>query len=153
MKKGLCVIFILCAFQLFAKERKGDLYGKPIDFLSKEVVEIIINDSVAAIGEIYFSPAGKSFIALLPLTLTVDDYNHSEKLGTIEEKLNITGMVNNHNPQKGDIAFYLPWNSISIYYIDYGITKDLYQIGKVTWGLDNIIKQNTKFIMTIRKQK
>jgi hypothetical protein len=53
--------------------------------------------------------AAKDFVSLLPLTLTLEDYNRTEKINDLPKKLSTLGAPEGVDPSRGDIAYYAPW--------------------------------------------
>jgi len=49
--------------------------------------------------------AGRDFAALLPLTLTLTDYNATEKIGDLPRRLSVTGAPVGYDPSVGDITY------------------------------------------------
>ena len=51
----------------------------------------------------------RDFASLLPLTLTLEDYNSTEKISYLPRKLSTAGAPAGVDPAAGDIAYYAPW--------------------------------------------
>ena len=68
------------------------------------------------------SQAAKDFIALLPLTLTLNDYNATEKVSDLPRRLSTKDAPPGFDPSIGDIAYYAPWGNLAIFYKDFGIS-------------------------------
>ena len=67
-------------------------------------IEIIIGNEKAE-GIVYDNNAGRSFLELLPLTIKMTDYNNTEKIGKVGNKINTKGEPEAYDPDKSDIAF------------------------------------------------
>jgi hypothetical protein len=50
----------------------------------------------------------RDFASLLPLTLTLDDYNGTEKISDLPKKLSTRGAPEGVGPVAGDLAYYAP---------------------------------------------
>lgn len=61
----------------------------------------------------------RDFVALLPLTLTLRDYNRTEKLSDLPKKLSIDGAPPGSDPDAGDIAYYPPWGIAAFFCRDF----------------------------------
>jgi hypothetical protein len=48
----------------------------------------------------------REFVSLLPLTLTLEDYNSTEKISNLPKKLSTKGAPAGIDPSAGDIAYY-----------------------------------------------
>ena len=84
------------------------------------------------------SQAAKDFIALLPLTLTLNDYNATEKISDLPRRLSTKDAPPGFDPSIGDIAYYAPWGNLAIFYKDFGYSSGLVKLGTIDEGLDSI---------------
>ena len=84
----------------------------------------------------------RDFVALLPLTLTLRDYNRTEKISDLPKKLSTEGAPSGSDPNVGDIAYYAPWGNIAIFYRDFGYSAGLVKLGKLDGDADSL--RNTK---------
>ncbi|GAA3638082.1 hypothetical protein GCM10022297_15590 [Lactobacillus hamsteri] len=94
------------------------------------------------------SPAAKTLIEQLPLTLDVDNFGDNEKIFYPDKKLNVTD-TKLADPQKGDLCYYSPWGDVVMYYKATSPAGGLYSLGKVINGKENI--QKLKGSLTITK--
>ena len=78
----------------------------------------------------------RDFASLLPLTLTLEDYNATEKISYLPRKLSTAGAPAGVDPASGDIAYYAPWGNLAIFYKDFGYSKGLIRFGRIDSGLD-----------------
>jgi hypothetical protein len=78
----------------------------------------------------------RDFASLLPLTLTLEDYNSTEKISDLPRKLSTAGAPAGVDPAPGDIAYYAPWGNLAIFYKDFGYSKGLIRLGRIESGLD-----------------
>jgi hypothetical protein len=84
------------------------------------------------------SQAAKDFIALLPLTLTLKDYNATEKVSDLPRRLSTKGAPPGFDPSIGDIAYYAPWGNLAIFYKDFAYSSGLVKMGTIDAGLDRL---------------
>jgi hypothetical protein len=73
----------------------------------------------------------KDFASLLPLTLTLDDYNGTEKISDLPKKLATRGVPEGVDPAAGDIAYYAPWGNLAIFYKDFEYSRGLVKLGTI----------------------
>lgn len=78
------------------------------------------------------SAAGRSFSAMLPLTLTLEDFNGTEKIGYLPQRLPRDGAAQGCEPSAGDLTYYAPWGNLAIFYRDYSWSRDLIPLGRIT---------------------
>jgi hypothetical protein len=74
------------------------------------------------------------FASLLPLALTLDDYNGTEKVSDLPKKLSTQGAPDGVAPSAGDIAYYAPWGNLAIFYKDFGYSRGLVKLGAIESG-------------------
>ncbi len=78
----------------------------------------------------------RNFIAMLPLTITLEDYANTEKIFYPSEKLRTEGAPAGYAPSSGDITYYAPWGDIAIFYKDFGYASGLIYLGKIDGNID-----------------
>jgi hypothetical protein len=71
-----------------------------------------------AIGE--DNPAVRDFLSMLPLTLTLEEFNGREKIAYLPRKLAHAGSPGS-DPEDGDLIYYVPWGNLGFYYNTAGI--------------------------------
>jgi hypothetical protein len=77
------------------------------------------------------SETARDFASLLPLTLTLEDYNKTEKISDLPKRLSTKGAPAGSDPSVGDIAYYAPWGNLAIFYRDFGYSSGLVIFGKI----------------------
>lgn len=82
--------------------------------------------------------AARDFASLLPLTLTLEDYNSTEKVADLPRKLSTKGAPPGSDPDVGDIAYYAPWGNLALYYQDFGYSAGLVKLGLVDTGMETL---------------
>jgi hypothetical protein len=82
------------------------------------------------------SQAARDFLSLLPLTLTLTDYNSTEKVADLPRKLSMKGAPTGVDPDVGDITYYAPWGNLAIFYRDFGYSSGLVKLGRLDSGVE-----------------
>lgn len=77
------------------------------------------------------SAASRDFIKMLPITLKLEDYNRTEKIASLPERLSTADSPEGFMPRKGDMAFYAPWGNLCIFYRDFRYSPGLVLLGKI----------------------
>lgn len=90
-----------------------------------EIVTATLNDSAAA----------RDFAALLPLSLTLEDYAVVERISSLPGKLSVAGVSAGMTPRTGDITYYAPWGNLAVFVGDNMYARGLVWLGKVDTGL------------------
>lgn len=80
--------------------------------------------------------AAREFLSMLPLTLTLSDYNSTEKVADLPSKLSTKGAPAGIDPEVGDLAYYAPWGNLAIFYRDFGYSKGLVRLGRLDSGVE-----------------
>jgi hypothetical protein len=97
-------------------------------------IRITMNDGRFLTATMEDSETARDFIALLPLSLVLDDYNKTEKISDLPKKLTTKGAPAASTPQAGDIAYYAPWGNLAIFYRDFGRSPGLIKLGTIDSG-------------------
>ncbi len=100
----------------------------------------IIADERTLTAELENSAAGRDFAALLPLELTLSDYNRTEKIADLPRRLSIEGAPGGIDPEVGDIAYYAPWGNLAIFYRDFGYSRGLVRLGRLDSGAEALAR-------------
>lgn len=97
------------------------------------------------------TPLANELTDMLPLELTFEDFNGTEKITYLPEgkSLSIEGLTGGHEPVAGDWCLYAPWGNLCIFYQDYHYSDDLYYIGHVDSGLDILSRMNKDFTVML----
>ena len=66
------------------------------------------------------NPAVRDFLSMLPLTLTLEEFNGREKIAYLPRELAHAGSPGS-DPEDGDLIYYVPWGNIGFYYNTAGI--------------------------------
>jgi hypothetical protein len=78
----------------------------------------------------------RDLLSLLPMTLTLEDYHSTEKIGYPPKKLSTAGAPAGVDPSVGDIAYYAPWGNLAIFYKDFGYSRGLIGLGWIDSGIE-----------------
>lgn len=92
----------------------------------------------------------KDFLSLLPLTLTLQDYNKTEKVSDLPKRLSTEGAPQGLDPQVGDITLYSPWGNLAIFYRDFGYARGLVKLGRIDSGIEHL-KRHGSFDVTFKR--
>ena len=79
--------------------------------------------------------AARDFAALLPLSLTLQDYAVIERIADLPRKLSVAGAPAGHAPRAGEITYYAPWGNLAIFLDGNGHAHGLLRLGQVDTGL------------------
>ena len=86
------------------------------------------------------SAAGRDFAALLPIDLLLSDYNLTEKVADLPQRLSTAGAPEGVTPVAGDIAYYAPWGNLAIFYREFSYSRGLVRLGRLEGQIDALAK-------------
>ena len=89
-------------------------------------------------AELYDSAAGRDFAALLPLELTLSDYDRTEKIADLPRRLSIEGAPDGIDPEVGDVTYYAPWGNLAIFCRDFNYSRGLVRLGRIEGGIEGL---------------
>jgi hypothetical protein len=75
-------------------------------------------DGHEADGTLNDSPAARDLAGLLPLTLELEDFHGTERIGYPPRRLTTDGAPQPSAAKAGDLAYYAPWGNLAVFYQD-----------------------------------
>lgn len=95
-----------------ALESDGEIVGTVVRFtFDRTTVDVTIGED---------SPAVRDFLSMLPLELSVEEFDGREKISYLPRVLEIEGSPGS-DPEDGDLAYYTPWGNLAFYYDASGV--------------------------------
>jgi hypothetical protein len=99
-------------------------------------IQIVIGSTTLA-ATLDDNPTARDFAALLPLTLTLEDFESTEKIcRELPKRLTQEGAPKAAAGAVGDIAFYAPWGNLALFYRSGPNARALIKLGRITSGTD-----------------
>ena len=102
-------------------------------------INVIVGDQTLS-ATLDDTAAGRDFAALLPLELTLVDYNATEKVADLPRRLDTTDAAESYTPKAGDITYYAPWGNLAIFYKPFRNSGGLVRLGAFDGPLDGLLK-------------
>ena len=94
------------------EDAAADVVGTVVQFSDgSTTVELTIDED---------NPTVRDFLSMLPLTLTLEEFNGREKIAYLPRELAHEGSPGS-DPEDGDLIYYIPWGNIGFYYNTAGI--------------------------------
>lgn len=115
----------------------------------RKITMLIDNQQISV--TLYNTPAANSLYEMLPLELTFEDYNATEKISYLKNPLDTEGESYGFKPSIGDLCLYAPWGNLSIFYRDFGYSDDLISLGHIDSDIDMISNLNDDFTVILDK--
>lgn len=114
--------------------------------LTSEADENIVNelqirvegeDGQNIIFQLNDSPAANTLYEQLPLSISVDNYSHNEKIFYPPDELDTSETPLAGGPA-GTLAYYAPWGNVVLFYGECGGASGLYALGEAVSGTEQI---------------
>ncbi|WP_410511195.1 cyclophilin-like fold protein [Paenibacillus sp. BR2-3] len=97
----------------------------------------------------YDNPTSRDFLSMLPLTLTFEDYNGTEKISYLPRNLTTEDAPEGFDPSVGELTLFVPWGNLAIFYSDFGYSRGLISLGRIDSGIETLANMNSEFIVTV----
>ena len=114
-------------------------------------IKLTVNGNEEVFVSLDDNQASLDFLEMLPLTLTFEDFNSTEKIATLPNELSTEGQPSGYTPEIGDFAYYAPWGNISVFYKDFRYSNSLYKLGTIESGTEIFENMNNDFEVTIER--
>ena len=102
-----------------------------------------------AVAVLEDNAATRDFLAMLPVTLTFEDYAGAEKISYLSQDLSTEDAPASYDPQVGDVTLYAPWGNLAIFYADAASASGLVPLGRVVSGLDLLSAMDGEFEVSL----
>lgn len=107
--------------------------------IGNQQAEVVLHDHEAA----------QALLAQLPLTLTLEDFNRTEKIATLPKPLKPGNAPTSCTPTRGTFAYYIPWGNICFFYRDFRASQNLIPLGTVQGDAIQLFEQSAPFTVTL----
>jgi hypothetical protein len=97
-------------------------------------IRLIVGEQVAT-ATLYDNATARDFASLLPLSLTMSDYDTIERVADLPRKLSTQGAPDGMTPVAGELTHYAPWGNLAIFVQPRSYSHRLLPLGKVDEGL------------------
>lgn len=84
--------------------------------------------------------ASRNLIDRLPLTMSFQDYNATEKISYLEEELDISDAPDSCTPSVGMLTYYAPWGNLAFFYQNFRNSPQLIPLGKIISGEEYLVQ-------------
>ena len=94
--------------------------------------------------------AARAFVAQLPLSMTLKDFNGTEKIATLPASLPVAGQPAGYTPSAGDLAYYAPWGNLCLFYRSFRYSPGLVYLGHAAPSAIAFLEKVAAQTVTIR---
>ena len=105
------------------------------DVEDKRTIRVVM-DSGEILVELDDHLAAQALYDLLPLELSFEDYNGTEKIAYLEDELATEGSPDACDPEVGNLCYYIPWGNLCFFYRDFRHSQSLMPLGTVISGAE-----------------
>jgi len=112
-------------------------------------IRLTVGEQVAT-ATLYDNATAKDFASLLPLSLTMTDYDTIERVSNLPRKLSTQGAPEGMAPVAGELTHYAPWGNLAIFIQPRSFSRRLLPLGKVDEGL-SILSQPGPYQVRIER--
>lgn len=142
----------VAAADLTSRKAAPVLAGAAVSGAHRMAVHIAIGStSMTALLE--DNATARDFASLLPLTITLREFGHAEKVsGALPKRLSEQGAPATDAGAFGDIAYYAPWGNLAFYRGQGPEATGVIKIAKITSGIE-ALRQAGQISVTISRAK
>lgn len=147
---SLCVLFTVTSASYAIKPQ-----GKNQQRGSMMKIRIDIDGTQQPLfATLAMSPTVEDFAKQLPLTLILKDYDSTEKIADLPNKLTMQNSPDGYAGKAGDLTYYAPWGNLAFFYKDsaVGYANGLIFLGKLD-AIPQQFKQNQSIKISISQMK
>jgi hypothetical protein len=102
-------------------------------------IQFLLNGT-AVTARLEDNPATRDFVAMLPMTVTLEDYASTEKIAYLPGKLSTQGAPEGIDPEKGDVTYYAPRGNLALFQKDFRYSSGLLRLGQIESGFEELLK-------------
>ena len=101
-----------------------------------ERIRFVLEDGSEIIVALNDNPAADALCDMLPLELTFEEFNGTEKIAYLPEELPTDGSPDSCDPDVGSLCYYIPWGNLCFFYQDFRSSSSLIPLGEVESGAE-----------------
>lgn len=99
-------------------------------------IRFLLDDGSEIIVRLDDNPAADALYEMLPLELTFEDFNGTEKIAYPPDELPADGSPDSCDPDAGSLCYYIPWGNLCFFYRDFRPSSSLIPLGTVESGAE-----------------
>ena len=97
-------------------------------------IRFSLDDDSEIIVRLNDNPAAEALYKMLPLELSFEDFNSTEKIAYLTEEIPSDGSPDQCDPDVGSLCYYIPWGNLCFFYRDFRPSSALIPLGQVESG-------------------
>lgn len=99
-------------------------------------IRFSLDDGSEIIVQLNDNPAADALYEMLPLELSFEDFNSTEKIAYLTEEIPSAGSPDQCDPGVGSLCYYIPWGNLCFFYQDFRPSTSLIPLGQVESGVE-----------------
>ena len=99
-------------------------------------IRFLLEDGSEIIVALHDNPAADALYDMLPMELTFEDFNGTEKIAYLPEELPADGSLDSCDPDVGSLCYYIPWGNLCFFYRDFRASSSLILLEQVESGAE-----------------
>ena len=99
-------------------------------------IRFSLDDGSEIIVQLNDNPAAEALYEMLPLELSFEDFNSTEKIAYLTEEIPSDGSPDQCDPDVGSLCYYIPWGNLCFFYQDFRPSASLIPLGQVEAGAE-----------------
>ena len=99
-------------------------------------IRFSLDDGAEIIVRLNDNPAAEALYEMLPLELSFEDFNSTEKIAYLTEEIPSDGSPDQCDPDVGSLCYYIPWGNLCFFYQDFRPSTSLIPLGQVESGME-----------------
>lgn len=103
---------------------------------STQRIRFSLDDGSEIIVRLNDNPAADALYEMLPLELSFEDFNRTEKIAYLPEEIPSDGSPDQCDPDVGSLCYYIPWGNLCFFYQDFRASSSLIPLGQVETGAE-----------------
>ena len=103
---------------------------------STQRIRFSLDDGSEIIVRLNDNPTADALYEMLPLELSFEDFNSTEKIACLTEDLPSDGFPDQCDPGVGSLCYYIPWGNLCFFYQDFRPSSSLIPLGQVESGAE-----------------
>mgnify|MGYP004702140939 CR=1 FL=1 len=144
----LMLAFVACMKVENTNEFESEDDDREVEIVLSSRIKLSFDDRIIVV-EMLDNPSANDFLNLLPIELSFEDYNQTERIAYLLRQLSSDDEPMGMTPRTGDFTYYRPWGNLAIFYNDFSYSSGLIPLGKIVEGLNNVKKINKNTIVKI----
>ena len=97
-------------------------------------IRFSLDDGSEIIVQLNDNPAAEALYEMLPIELSFEDFNSTEKIDYLTEEIPSDGSPDQCDPDVGSLCYYIPWSNLCFFYRDFRPSSSLIPLGQVESG-------------------